>query len=144
MHGLKSLYFAPPQLDIALLILRVMAGFSLFLKHGMEKLTGFSQMAAHFPDPLHIGPVPSLAFALLSDAVCSLLIILGLGTRIAALVVAINLIVAFTLVHRLNFSGPHPGELAWLYLAIAVLLVLTGAGKFSVDHGVSRRTGFLR
>ena len=138
IQKLKAIYFAPPQLDIALLILRLMAGGSLFLKHGLEKLTGFSTMATHFPDPLHIGPVPSLAFALFSDAICSLLIVLGLGTRLAALIVVINLTVALTLVHKFSFSGPHSGEMAWLYLSIAVLLVLNGAGKFSLDRAINR------
>lgn len=136
---LSELYFTPPQIDIALLILRVMAGFSLFLRHGLEKLTGFSQMTAHFPDPLHIGPVPSLVFALLSDAVCSILLILGLGTRFAAAFIGINLVAAFSLVHHFAFFGPHSGELAWVYLAIALSLAFTGAGKFSLDELIRRK-----
>jgi uncharacterized membrane protein YphA (DoxX/SURF4 family) len=46
-------------------ILRVFAGLSLFLKHGLEKLTGYSTMVQQFPDPIHIGAHASLAFALL-------------------------------------------------------------------------------
>jgi DoxX len=60
--------------------LRVWTGFILFTKHGLEKLMHFSQMAQHFPDPLHIGSHPSLAFALLSDAICSILVMLGFAT----------------------------------------------------------------
>lgn len=138
MQRWKSIYFAPPQLNAGLLILRVMAGFSLFLRHGLEKATGFSQMAAHFPDPLHIGPVPSLAFALVSDAICSILVILGLGTRIAAAWIAFNLIIALTFVHHFAFFGPRNGEVPWIYLAIALLLMLTGAGKFSLDYLLRR------
>ncbi len=140
MNTITKLYFAPPKIDLALLLLRVCAGFSLFLKHGLEKLTGFSQMAAHFPDPLHIGPVPSLAVALISDAICSVLIILGLGTRLAAAFIAINLLVAFSLVHNFAFFGQRNGELAWVYLAISVTLVITGAGKFSLDQLIRGRT----
>ena len=64
--------------DVGLLILRVLAALSLFLKHGWEKPTHFAAMAAHFPDPIHIGPVASLAFALVADAVCSILVAVGL------------------------------------------------------------------
>lgn len=113
-------------------------GVGLFVKHGLEKITNFSQMAAHFPDPIHIGPVPSLAFALLSDAVCSLLIILGLGTRLAALVVVINLAVAYSLVHRFALFGPHNGELAFVYLGGFLTLLLAGGGRFSLERALGR------
>jgi uncharacterized membrane protein YphA (DoxX/SURF4 family) len=42
--------------DWGLLILRVWFGGNLFIKHGWEKLANFSQLAQHFPDPIHIGP----------------------------------------------------------------------------------------
>jgi putative oxidoreductase len=102
----------------------------------LEKVTNFSQMAGHFPDPVHIGPVPSLVFAMLSDAICSLLIIFGLGTRLAALVVVINLVVAFSLVHKFSFFGPHNGELAFVYLGAYLTLIIAGGGRFSIDSRI--------
>ena len=98
-------------------------------------------MVQHFPDPLHIGAQWSLGFALFSDALCSLLLIIGLGTRWAAFFVAVNTAVAFTFVHRLHLSGEHNGEVAWMYLAAALALFLSGAGKFSVDHGLASHGG---
>ena len=41
--------------SLGLLALRASLGLTLFLKHGLEKLTGFAQMANGFPDPLHLG-----------------------------------------------------------------------------------------
>ncbi len=90
-------------------------------------------MATHFPDPLHIGARRSLAFAVFSDAVCSLLLVLGLGTRWAALVVAINTGVAFVLVHKFHLWGDGTGELAWIYFGAALTLFIAGGGRFSVD-----------
>jgi putative oxidoreductase len=63
--------------DLGLLCLHASSCLSLFLKHGWEKPTTFAQMAQHFPDPIHIGPVPILIFALISDAVCSILVLLA-------------------------------------------------------------------
>jgi putative oxidoreductase len=128
----------PLDHDLALLVLRITIGVPLFLKHGLEKVTNFSQMAARFPDPVHIGPVPSLVFALFSDAICSLLILFGLGTRLAALVVVINLAVAFGLVHKFAFFGPHNGEVAFVYLGAALTLVLAGGGRFSLDRALTK------
>ncbi len=133
MKNLFRLSFLPRGYDFALLFLRLWIGFSLFLKHGWEKLIGFSQMTTHFPDPLHIGPVPSFAFALLSDAICSLLLFFGLAARWAALVIAINTGVAFTLVHKFRFFGQGNGEMAWIYFAAAMTVFIAGPGRFSFD-----------
>ena len=62
-------------------------------------------MSQHFPNPLHIGPVPSLIFALTSDAICSILVLFGLGTRWAALLIFANIFVAWSFVHRSQFFG---------------------------------------
>jgi putative oxidoreductase len=144
MNSFLRLGFFPHANNFALLVLRLFVGSSLFLKHGLEKITGFSQMAAHFPDPLHIGAQWSLAYALFSDGLCSLLIVIGLGTRWAAFFIAVNTAVAFTFVHRLRLSGEHNGELAWMYLAAALTLFFAGAGKFSVDHGLASHGGERR
>ena len=78
MNRILTLGFIPSRVDCGLLVLRIGVCLTLFLKHGTEKLFHFSQMAAHFPDPLHIGPVPSLVFAMLGDGLCTLLIVVGL------------------------------------------------------------------
>ncbi len=133
MNTFVKLGFLPRGIDLALLILRVWIGFALFLRHGLEKITGFAGMAAHFPDPLHIGAVPTLAFALLSDGICSILVILGFATRWATLVIMINTCAAFVFVHRLAFFGPRNGELPWLFFGWALTLFLAGPGRFSFD-----------
>jgi putative oxidoreductase len=116
-----------------LLLLRVFAGLSLFLKHGLEKLTGYSHMVQHFPDPIHIGAHASLAYALLSDGICSLLVVIGLATRPAALLILINLLTAFFLVHHAAFFTNEHSELVWVYIAAFTALLFTGAGRFSID-----------
>jgi putative oxidoreductase len=123
----------PAGIDVALLILRVWAGLLLFAEHGLVKITHFSQMSGHFPNPIHIGPLPSLLFATLSDGICSLLVAFGILTRYAALIVVINLATAFTLVHHMALSGPHSGEIPLLFAGIFLVLVITGAGRFSLD-----------
>lgn len=118
--------------DIGLLVLRVVLGATLFFKHGLEKITHFSQMSAHFPNPLHVGSHVSLIFALLSDAICSLLVVLGMGTRVAAFVIVVNLGVALYFVHHLALRSEH-GEMMVAFLAGFLALVFTGAGRFSLD-----------
>jgi putative oxidoreductase len=145
---LKRLLFQPfpPRTDFGLLILRVVAFAPLFLRHGTEKLFGFQHMAHHFPNPLHIGATPSLTFALISDAICSVLLIFGLATRWAALITFVNIFVAWAFVHHFALLGPQGdhGEVIVLYLAAAATLFFAGAGRFSLDgiiaHVIARRS----
>jgi putative oxidoreductase len=124
--------------SIGLLILRVLAGLSLFLKHGLEKLTGYSTMVQHFPDPIHIGAHASLAYALLSDGICSALVVVGLVTRPAAFVIVVNLLTVFFLVHHAAFFTSGHVELVALYIAAFATLLFTGAGRLSVDARFNR------
>ena len=118
--------------DFGLLLLRIFLGGSLFLKHGLEKITHFSRMSAHFPNPIHIGSHASLIYALISDAICSLLTVLGLGTRAAACIIVINLGVVFCLVEHYAFWAGH-GELVVVYFGGFLALMFAGAGRFSLD-----------
>jgi len=129
------LNMVPRRVDCGLLALRINAALPLFLKHGTEKLFRFHHMIVYFPDPLHIGVIPSLLFATLSDGICSLLLIAGFATRWAALICFINIFVALAFVHHFVIFGPQGdhGELMVLYLAAMVTLFLCGAGKYSAD-----------
>lgn len=118
--------------SFGLLVLRVGA-LSLFLKHGIEKLTGYSTMVQHFPDPIHIGAHASLAYALFSDGICSVLVMLGLATRPAAAVILINLLTAFFFVHHAAYFSDRHVELVAIYIVIFAALIFTGPGRFSVD-----------
>lgn len=129
------MFLSPTLLSAGLLILRVAFG-GMMLVHGIPKLIGFSEMAGKFPDPLGMGSQLSLILAIGAEIGCSLLLILGLGTRFAAIPLAITMIVALFAVHA---SDPWKvKELATVYLAVYVSLAFTGAGQFSLDHLFTR------
>lgn len=117
--------------SIGLLILRLAFG-CMMLVHGWQKLTGFNEMADTFPDPIGMGSRLSLISAIGAEFGCSLLLIVGLATRAAAIPLAFTMIVALFVVHA---SDPwQTKELAAVYLATYVALIFTGPGRFSVDH----------
>lgn len=120
------------RMSAGLLLLRA-AALSLFLRHGVEKLTGYSKMVQHFPDPIHIGAHAGLAFALLSDGICSLLVLIGLATRPAAAVIVTNLLTAFIFVHHAAYFSDSHVELVVVYIIIFATFIVTGPGRFSVD-----------
>ncbi|MDE3068489.1 MAG: DoxX family protein [Verrucomicrobiota bacterium] len=127
--------------SFALLMLRCWLGATMLLHHGLDKLTHYGDMAQHFFDPLHIGSKASLALVVFAEVVCAAFLALGIATRLAALVLAIEMSVAFFLFHHQVMNGPHSGELAFIYLAGFVTLFLAGGGKFSMDQAVFGKGG---
>ena len=128
-----QLRFIPRNAHLALLALRLWLGLSMLLLHGLTKFKTFSELSAKFPDPLGVGHQASLALAVFAEAGCSVLIILGLFTRLAALSLALSMGVAFFLVHNATLTGDKNGELAFIYLAGCVTLLFAGGGVFSLD-----------
>jgi len=119
--------------SFALLLLRGWFGLTMLLLHGVTKVKDFSKLSGDFPDPLHVGHTASLALVVFAEAICSALLVLGLVTRLAALVLAINMFVAFFIVLQGALTGAHSGEIAFIYLGGYVVLLFAGAGKISLD-----------
>jgi putative oxidoreductase len=129
--------FAPAKnsgsANFALLVLRLWIGLEMLLVHGADKLAHFNVYAPKFLDPFGIGSPASLALSVFAEFFVSILIILGLVTRWSALVLVINMTVAFIGVHKGALSGQGSGELAFLYLMAYVVLLIAGPGRFSAD-----------
>ena len=125
------LHASPKQISIGLLVLRVGIG-CLMLVHGFQKVLGFSKLSGAFPDPIGVGSQLSLILAIGAEVGCSVLLILGLGTRLAVVPLAFTMLVALFLVHA---DDPwNVKELAAIYLLVYASLFLTGSGQFSLDH----------
>lgn len=129
--------FAPgkdsPCTSLALLVLRAWLGVTMLANHGYGKLTTFSEKSASFPDPLGVGHAMSLTLAVSAEFFCSLLLVAGLLTRVAAFALAITMAVAFFIVHHGALGGERSGELAFIYLSGYVALLIAGPGRFSAD-----------
>lgn len=132
MMNLLRLSFLPKSTDFGLLILRLLLGGSMLYLHGWDKLMKFQTQAPKFPSP--IAQLPSeVAYSLMlfAEAGCSLLLIIGLFTRFAALSLIINMSVAFFIAMK---GDLRTGELAFLYLGGYLAVFLAGPGKFSADR----------
>ena len=122
-------------IDIALLILRLVLGV-LILLHGVGKLP---QPPAFLVDLLAKHNLPAvLAYGpYIGEIAAPLLLIVGVWTRLAALLIAINMVFAVLLVHTgqlfgLDKAGGYALELQAMFLFVAIALAFTGAGRLSV------------
>jgi len=125
--------------SLALFVMRLWLGSAMFFNHGLDKLLHFHDIAPNFPDPLGIGHPISLALVMFAEVFGSLLLIIGLLTRFAALTLVIDLFVAFLMVHQTALSGQNSGELAFIYLSGFVVFLIAGGGNISLDMVVFGR-----
>jgi putative oxidoreductase len=131
MQKKYSTNFSLASIDAALLILRLGVGI-LMLTHGYPKLLIlFGSEEINFADPFGLGPAVTLSLAVIAEFLCSILVILGLGTRLAVLPLIATMATAFFLIHAAD-SFPNK-ELPAIYLLIYIVLLITGAGKYALD-----------
>ena len=132
---------SPASQRIGIAFLRIMTGI-VFAMHGGQKLFvyGFAGVTGAFakmdvPMPDVMGP-----FAALLEFFGGVALIIGLLTRLAALGLAFDMIGAILLVHlAAGFFLPHGYEFVLTLGAMALTLVLTGPGAFSIDDALARR-----
>jgi putative oxidoreductase len=133
------------------LILRLLLGIVMF-PHGAQKVlgwfggAGFATTLASFSDKMHI-PAIFAILAILTEFLGPIALFLGFLTRLAAFAIAFDMLVAALLVHVhsgffMNWLGKQKGEgieydlLLW---AIALALIIQGAGRFSLDREISAK-----
>ena len=127
--------------DLGKLVLRATLAI-LILFHGVAKIIG----GVGFITGLvaKVGLPPAFGYLVyVGEVLAPLLILFGAWTRIAALVVAINMVVAIALVHTgdllsITKTGGWAIELQAMFLAAAISVALLGAGRYSVG-GVNGR-----
>jgi putative oxidoreductase len=137
--------------DNTLTLMRLILGVVFFL-HGSQKLLGwfggfgFSGTMNFFTSMLHV-PAPFAVVAICAEFFGGIGLILGLLARVAAFGIATNMVVAVLLVHFangpfMNWYGNQKGEgyeFHLLALALAIPIIIRGAGAFSVDGAIAAK-----
>ncbi|MGG7604911.1 DoxX family protein [Massilia sp. BKSP1R2A-1] len=127
--------------DQGKLLLRVILALML-LFHGVSKLIGGVGFISGMLEKAGLpGAFGYLVYV--GEVIAPLMILFGVYTRLAALVVAINMVVALLLVHTgeffsLNQTGGWALELQGMYLGGALAVALLGAGRYSVGGAAGR------
>lgn len=125
------------HLNILFLILRI-AIAALMINHGLPKLSKLLEGGEiQFGNPIGLGPTISLILVVFAEFFCSILIGIGLGTRLASIPLIFTMVVAAFITH-----GADPfqrKEMALLYLLFYITLLVVGSRKYSMDYLISRK-----
>ncbi len=104
------------------------------MTHGIPKVKKILSGDLGFGDPIGLGPEVSLVLVAFAEAVCGLLVILGLGTRWATIPLIFAMAVAAFIAHGADPFGTKEKPL--LFLVAFIVLLLTGSGRYSLDRKV--------
>ena len=127
----------PNNLNLVLLLLRISVGIFM-LSHGLGKFSKlFGDEPIMFADPIGVGVTASLALAVFAEVLCSIFLIFGIATRIAATPLLVTMLVATFIVH--GNDGFEKQELPLLYGIIYLIIAITGAGKISIDNLIYKK-----
>ena len=132
---------SPRQLGLGIALVRIITGV-IFIAHGYVKFFGMGiEGTTGFFAQIGV-PAPSLMapFVATLEVAGGIALVIGLLTRLAALGLAINMLVAIVLVRlKGGFFAPNGAEFEILLCIACVALVIAGAGALSVDEGIARR-----
>jgi putative oxidoreductase len=131
--------------DAALLVGRVLLGVVLFA-HGFQKLFeyGFGGVTTSFAKMGVPLPAVSAGYASIVELVGGVLLVAGAATTVVSVLVALDMLGASattgSYLNGVVLSGAtHGWELEGVILVAALLLLVTGAGRWSVDHALLSR-----
>ena len=135
------------KINISILLIRLVVGF-VFLSEGIQKFL--------FQDALGIGrftriglPFPHFLgyFVPTFEVGCGALVLAGLFTRLASIPLTIIMLVAIAstkipiLMNEGFWKMAHEARTDWSMLICSIVLLLLGAGKYSLDSYLSKKSG---
>lgn len=125
-----------PNIDLGLLLLRI-TFCSFLLTHGYPKfLKFFGAEPITFGDPLGFGEIFTFSFAVFAEFFCSVFVLFGFLTRLAAIPIIITMLTVVFVVWLPEGFGKM--EMPLLYLSGFTVLLITGGGKYSVDFFIGK------
>jgi len=120
--------------DFGLLAVRLLAG-GMMLTHGIPKIDRlFGEGPVKFADPFGLGPEISLVLVIFAEVACSLLVMVGLKTRLATIPLLITMLVAAFYIYGADPFGEK--ELPLLFFTLFVSLLVSGPGNFTIDRWI--------
>lgn len=126
--------------SFAILLLRIGVSLPMIYIHGWSKFLNYIDGNVNLFDPLGIGFELSLLLAIFAEVICSIMLILGLFSRISAIPLIITMLVAMFLV---NAGQPFiVKEKAFIFMMAYIFILFAGSGKYSIDALLTKKLAF--
>lgn len=135
MKKLFSARYSAGAVNAATFLLRIAFGL-LLMHHGYDKLSNFDETAGHMAGFLGMSGKVAASLVIFAEFFCSILVVLGLATRLATIPIIITMAIALFKAHNLHVTSD--GEMATLYLSAFLVLLIIGPGKVSVDAMIGK------
>ena len=131
--------FLPYNTDLALLILRTVLGI-IMIYHGWPKLTDLGGTIEGFAGMGLPLPAAAAVFAMVAEVFGGLLLLVGVFTDIAGLLIAIDMLGAIIFVHAKNGFAVSDGGYEWplALFAMALAIALAGPGRYAAGRPPNR------
>lgn len=132
--------------NLARLFMRLFVGV-MFMQFGIRHCVNFSTLSATFPTVLGMGHETCLVLMILIELVCSLMIMLGLLTRLSTIPPIVSMMLAeYYIVHDMlhdasiyGLDSVDPGYLPIMFIGIYLFILLAGPGRISLDYFISMK-----
>ena len=122
--------------DISLFILRFLPSYYMVANHGWKKITNPEKwerygnfFTKYFGDILDFANVPFGFMASFSESICAIMVLAGIFTQPASLLIAFTMLVAA--MHHITGTGSP--ENAFVFFSIYTAIALVGPGRYSLD-----------
>lgn len=111
----------------------------MMLTHGIPKFLSYSEKVHTFSDPLRVSSPISLTLAVGAEVFCSIALLLGLRSRLAAVPLLFTMLVAALLV--LGGDPFQKRELPLMFAVIYATLMICGGGALQLDSWIRKKKG---
>ncbi|MDZ7766047.1 MAG: DoxX family protein [Melioribacteraceae bacterium] len=144
-----NIFKTKTDINFPIIIIRIMVGF-VFISEGIQKFL--------YPEIRGVGrfikigiPYPEFFgyFVPTFEIVCGVLILIGLFTRLASIPLIIIMLTAIIsskipiLINEGFWEMAHAARTDWSMLLGSIFLLIVGAGKYSIDNYLSKKSGVL-
>lgn len=118
--------------EMAILFLRVFIG-GVMLLHMIGKLQDYDNYVLNFQSIVGLNHATSFALSILFEGLFAVMIIMGVGTRLAAALMAIVMIVSICEALMQGTVTDGESKLEFIYIGIYITLVISGGGRYAIS-----------
>ena len=104
------------------------------LLHIVGKLQDYNNVVIGFQSILELSAATSFALTILFEGLFAAMIIMGVGTRLAAILMTLVSAVAVTDAFLAGNITADAAKLEFIYMGIYITLIISGGGKYAISR----------